>query len=235
MVTRGHVTADVGTDHAYLPIYLVAEGISPRAVASDVSKAAALKASAHVRDAGLSDRITVSVRDGLKGYSPSEADTLVITGMGGPLIIRILEESIQTALSFKEIILSPQSEIASVRRWLYQNGFCLTDEALIRDGDHHYFILKLCPPEEGQDDVYSSFADDGQKHSNAYRYGPILLARKDAALKDYLTREIGRLDQAIACVSKETDREATERNIQRLRQLESEKEAACSALMSLII
>ena len=233
MVTRGHVTADVGTDHAYLPICLVSEGISPKAIASDVSKAAALKASAHVREAGLSDKINVFVRDGLTGYIPFEADTLIISGMGGPLMIRILENSIETALSFKEMILSPQSEIASVRRWLYQQGFCLTDEALIRDGDHDYFILKLCPPQEGQSDAYASFDNDGQM--TAYRYGPILLARKDPGLKDYLNREIGRLDKAIAGVSKGINREAGERKNQRLRQLEDEKEAACSALMLLTI
>ena len=235
MVTKGHVTADVGTDHAYLPIYLVSEGISPHAIASDVSKAAALKASAHVRDAGLSDKISVFVRDGLTGYSRFEADTLVISGMGGPLMIRILENRKETVLSFKEIILSPQSEIASVRRWLYHQGFCLTDEALIRDGDHDYFILKLCPPQAGQPDAYASFGDDGQRRIMAYRYGPILLARKDPALKEFLTREIARLDKAIACVSKGTNREPTERKNQRSRQLKSEKEAACSALMSLTI
>ena len=235
MVTKGHVIADVGTDHAYLPIYLVSEGISPKAVASDVSTAAVQKASAHVQEAGLSDQISVCVRDGLIGYSPLEADTLVITGMGGPLIIRILEDSKETAFSFKEIILSPQSEIASVRRWLYQQGFCLTDEALIRDGDHDYFVLKLCPPQEGQTDVYASFTDDKMKRITAYRFGPILLTRKDPVLKDYLKREIGRLDKAIACVKEGISREAGERKHHRLRQLEDEKEAACSALMSLTI
>lgn len=235
LVTKGHVTADVGTDHAYLPICLVSEGISPRVIASDVSKAAALRASAHIQEAGLSDRISVFVRDGLNGYRPFEAETLVISGMGGPLMIRILESSKETALSFKEIILSPQSEIASVRRWLYQQGFCLTDEAMVRDGDHDYFILKLCPAQEGQADVYATFDDDGQGRTIAYRYGPILMARKDPVLKDYLVREIERLDQAIACVLKGTDREVTDRKNQRLRKLESEKETACSALMSLTI
>lgn len=235
MVTKGHVTADVGTDHAYLPIYLVNEGISPQVIASDVSKAAVMKASAHVQEVALTDKINVFVRDGLNGYRPFEAETLVISGMGGPLMIRILGSAKETALSFKEIILSPQSEIASVRRWLYQQGFCLTDEALIRDGDHDYFILKLCPPQSEQADVYASFADDMQERTIAYRYGPILMARKDPALKDYLKREIVRLDKAIACISKGTNREATERKNQRLRQLESEKETACSALMSLTI
>ena len=111
MVREGSVVADVGTDHALLPVSLVRSGVCPRAAASDISCDAARRAEKNVREAGLADRISVHVRDGLNGYESGDADVLVISGMGGPLMIRILSENPDLTESFGEMILSPQSEI----------------------------------------------------------------------------------------------------------------------------
>ena len=226
LVTRGTSAADIGTDHAYLPIALVSEGICPRAVASDISPAAAAGAADHVSQAGLSERIAVCVRDGLNGYEKGKEDTLVISGMGGPLIISILESERDIAGSFKEMILSPQSEVASVRRWLFYNGYCLTNERIVRDGKHDYFIMKARIGEE------KSYAQDAAARAAGFLYGPILLRRKDPVLTSFVRREISRLDKAAQEILS-SGQDLSGRRLERLKALETEKEAACTALMLL--
>ena len=93
-VPKGSNIADIGTDHGYVPIYLVREGQAEHAVAMDVRKGPLERARAHVAEAGLGSRIDVRLSDGLAGLKPGEADCVVIAGMGGELIIHILEEGV---------------------------------------------------------------------------------------------------------------------------------------------
>ena len=94
-VTPGHRVADVGTDHGYIPIYLVERGLCPAACAMDVNRGPLARAEEHIRQEGLSDRIGVRLSDGLEKLSPEETDTVVISGMGGELICRILREGVR--------------------------------------------------------------------------------------------------------------------------------------------
>lgn len=91
MVTPGLVLADIGTDHAYIPIYLVEQQIIPRAIAADANRGPLARASAHIREHALEEKIETRLSDGLAAFSPEEAQSIVIAGMGGALTIRILE------------------------------------------------------------------------------------------------------------------------------------------------
>ena len=148
MVTPGNRLADIGTDHAYLPIWLVREGRCPTAIAADLRQGPLLAAHAHVCEAGLGGRIYLRLSDGLKEIAPGEADTITITGMGGPLICRILADGRAVARSAKELILSPQSDVPEVRRFLLGHGFIITDETMVREDGKYYVIIKAEPDED---------------------------------------------------------------------------------------
>ena len=125
MAEPGDRLADIGTDHGYLPIYLVEQNIAPSAIAMDVVEGPLARAFAHVREHGLEEKIVLRKSDGFEKLLPGEADAAVIAGMGGPLMIRILEEGKKTAESLKYLILSPQSDIPAVRRYLKSGGVFL--------------------------------------------------------------------------------------------------------------
>ncbi|MDE6204046.1 MAG: class I SAM-dependent methyltransferase, partial [Lachnospiraceae bacterium] len=111
MVTKGSRVCDVGCDHGYVPIYLVRQGISPAVLAMDINKGPLLKAREHVMRAGLKEYIRLRLSDGLDGYVPGEAETLICAGMGGRLMQRILTRQPHKTADFQELILQPQSEV----------------------------------------------------------------------------------------------------------------------------
>ena len=90
LVRPGSRVADIGTDHGYLPVYLVKEGICPRAIAADLRSGPLESARRHVTAAGLSDRIDLRLGDGLTPIEPQEVDDMIIAGMGGETIAGIL-------------------------------------------------------------------------------------------------------------------------------------------------
>ncbi len=91
MVSPGCRLADVGTDHAYIPIYLMQNGVIPQAVAMDINQGPLLRATENIRRYGLTGRIETRLSDGLEKLQAGEADTILIAGMGGLLMVRILE------------------------------------------------------------------------------------------------------------------------------------------------
>lgn len=92
MVTPGMVLADIGTDHAYIPIDLVERGVIPRAIAADVNPGPLFRAEEHIREHGLDDRIATRLCDGLTAFEAGEVQSIVIAGMGGALTVRILQD-----------------------------------------------------------------------------------------------------------------------------------------------
>ena len=120
MVTKGNVVADIGCDHAYTSIYLCQAGIAPRVIAMDVNKGPLRGAMAHVEEAKLAEQIDIRLSNGLEKLLPGEADTVLLCGMGGLLMIKILSDYPETTASVKELILQPQSEVGEVRHFLHK-------------------------------------------------------------------------------------------------------------------
>ena len=108
-VTAGYTLADIGTDHAYIPIELVRTGHIPQAIAMDVNRGPLERAEENIREHGLSGRISTRLSDGFSAMEPGEADSAVIAGMGGGLTIRILKDGECVVNTLKECILQPQS------------------------------------------------------------------------------------------------------------------------------
>ena len=142
MVTAGNRLADVGTDHGYVPIYLYEKKIVPHAIAMDIRKGPLERAKLHIAEAGLQDKIETRLSDGLSALGPGEADSIVIAGMGGPLMIRILSAHPEVTASAKELILQPQSEVEKVRAWLCEKNYEITEEHMVFEEGKYYPMFK---------------------------------------------------------------------------------------------
>lgn len=145
LVTGGNRLADVGTDHGYIPIALVKEDKIPRAIAMDVNQGPLGRAGEHIREFGLSTYIETRLSDGLAGLKPGEADTVLIAGMGGMLMVRILEEGGHCLGTIKELILQPQSDIWEVRTWLGRHGFRIDLEDIVEEEGKYYPMFRAVP------------------------------------------------------------------------------------------
>ena len=146
LVTEGNRLVDVGCDHGYLPVYLVEKKKIPGAIAADVGKGPLSRAEEHIRQSGLEAYIETRLSNGLQEIEKGEGDTLVIAGMGGPLMERILTEGRRALGGFRELILQPQSDVPHVRRFLSREGFSHHggEDRPGRAGKF-YFIIKAVP------------------------------------------------------------------------------------------
>lgn len=185
-VPAGAVVADIGTDHAYLPVYLVRRGIAPRAVAGDVHRKPYEAALATVRACELEDRIDVRLGDGLQVLAPGEADVVVLAGMGGKTVCSILTAGRSVLAKVQRLIIQPMRDISLVRRWLLANGWRLADEDMAREGGHYYFIMAAEP---GQEKVKDAFW---------LELGPRLLEKRHELLHDYLLKRLREIDTVLA-------------------------------------
>lgn len=140
-VPQGTRMADIGTDHAYLPIELVQNNIAVSAVAGDVHIGPYRAAKDNIESLGLKDKISVRFGDGLSVISPEEVDTVVIAGMGGSTIIKILSSNPEVTSRLSRLILQPMLATGTVRRWLSANKWRIINEALVQDDGKLYEIL----------------------------------------------------------------------------------------------
>ena len=139
-LTRGGSVADVGTDHAYLPIYLVQEGIVSHALACDINEGPILSARKNIAEAGLLDRIDTLQTDGLHGVEAYSPDNIMIFGMGGELIARILSEAPWIKRESVGLILQPMSRVSVLREWLLKNGFAIVGETVTFEDKYYQTV-----------------------------------------------------------------------------------------------
>ena len=142
LIPQGAVIADIGTDHAYIPVSVCESGHCPSAIAADIVPGPLAAAVAHVRGAGLTDRIDCRLGDGLTCVKAGEVDGAVICGMGGPLMVRILQTSYAVWQSLKFVVLQPQSDAGALRRYLYEHGWHIDDGRL-------YELMRAVPGQAG--------------------------------------------------------------------------------------
>ena len=176
-VSRGNRTADVGCDHAYTSIYLVDRGIAPQVIAMDVNAGPLARAKENVRKFGMEEKISLRLSDGLAKLLPGEADTVLIAGMGGPLMERILTACPDTLATVKELVLQPQSEIGEFRRFVQSVGFRITEEDMLVEDGKYYTILRA---ERGEDVPWTE---------EEYLYGKRLRKKALPVLQEFLEEE----------------------------------------------
>lgn len=215
MVTEGNRLVDVGCDHGYLPVYLMLNHKISGAIATDVGKGPLERAQEHIAQYGMSQYIEARLCDGLKGVRSGEGDTLVIAGMGGPLMEKILTEGSEALPGFQELILQPQSDIPHFRHFLMDYGFQIIQEEMILEDGKYYPMMKAVPGREKK-----SWTKEEEM------FGKILLEELHPVLHKYLEREL-RIREEIAGQLKKATGEGAKK---RLDEVEEEKQLIMAAL-----
>jgi len=152
-IEKCDVIADVGSDHAYLPIYLINNGKADKVIATDINVGPAEISRKRIKRFRLEDRIEVRVGDGLKVLDNDEADVIIIAGMGGLLIQSILSESLEVAKSADKIILQPMRDSRLLIKWLLDNSFSILEGKIVKEKDKYYEVIWCCYDEKSRNDV----------------------------------------------------------------------------------
>ncbi len=179
MVSKGNRVADIGCDHAHTSIWLIQNGIAESCIAMDLRKGPLSHADENIRMCRCENKIQTRLSDGLFALNPGEADCILITGMGGSLMTRILTDGLSCVLEAKELILQPQSDIGMVRHFIYSHGFCITEERCCTDYGKFYLSIHAVRG-ENPEEPYSDCE---------FEYGRILPAEENPIYRDYLKNE----------------------------------------------
>lgn len=176
-VKSGGIVADIGCDHAFTSIYLVEKKLASGAIAMDINKEPLKRAWQHIQEAGMEEYISVRLSNGARELKKGEADTILISGMGGALIADILKESIDIIKHAEELVLSPQSEIYIVRHFLHDNGFKIASEDMVEEQGKFYVVIRAVP------------GSQSYKEESGYIYGEYLINNKNRVLEKFLLKE----------------------------------------------
>lgn len=141
LVRQGAVLADIGTDHAHLPIFLLEKGRIERAVCSDINKGPLSSAENNAKAVGVSERIKFVLTDGAAALFGLGVTDYAICGMGGELIADIIDRAEQLRDGSLRLILQPMTKQAHLRRYLYKNGFEIECESYSSEGERHYVAM----------------------------------------------------------------------------------------------
>lgn len=140
-VRFGRVAADIGTDHGFLPIYLIRREICPRVIACDLREEPLKRARENIKAAGLEDQIELRLSDGLQKLHPKEASDIILAGMGGELMAGILAAASWLQNSDYRLILQPMSRAEMLRAYLFDMGFAIRQEAALFDAGRVYTVI----------------------------------------------------------------------------------------------
>ena len=186
-VREGKRFADIGTDHAYLPIYLMDKGIISCAVAADINQGPLDKAQENITKYGFNESISTVLCDGLSKIEPDSVDDIAIFGMGGELIVKIIDEASWVKDTDKRLILQPMTHPEKLREYLTKNGFLIVGETLSFDRGKIY--QTICAQYDGIVREYDAFT---------YAFGEYILKDKDNLLIELMEMTKNKLERKIS-------------------------------------
>ncbi len=177
--------ADIGCDHGYVAIELIRSNACDKVIAMDVKKAPLERAKGNIRNYGMQDAIETRLSDGAAALLPNEADGIICAGMGGRLVISIMERSQTLVRSMKQLVLQPQSELCEVRRYLRLNGYAADKEDIVFEDGKYYPMMRAIPL---KDESIRRTDDRASEKLIRVRdtYGPCLLENAHPVLKEYI-------------------------------------------------
>jgi len=193
LVPHNAALADIGTDHAYLPAWLLGRGQVRRAIAADINQGPLDRAKLTAQQYNCTDKMEFRLCDGLAGIAPEEVDTIVIAGMGGETIAAILQAATWVCNGRYTLILQPMSAQPDLRGWLWYNGFSIEKEELIREGDKLYNIL------------VASYGGAIELTAGEEWAGRQYQGMGQPLRSEYLTRLLDKVDRAIVGISRGKD------------------------------
>ena len=212
LIPVGANLVDIGTDHGYVPIWLLQNQRIASAIAMDVNKGPLARAKENRDKYGFSEVMDLRLSNGFEKLQPGEGDSVLIAGMGGPLMIRIIEEGRKNASSIQTWVLQPQSEIPSVRRYLHEHDFIIVEEIMLKDEGKYYMAMKAVPGKEASWNRLD------------YLFGKYLLEQKHSVLKEFIEKET-ELYKKISQQLIESNQTASERYQEVVGYLEDLKQA----------
>lgn len=208
MVPAGHIAADVGCDHGFVSIYLIQKGICPSVYAADVRPGPLGRAKEHILQYGLQDFIMPVLSDGLREIPVGEsgADVMIAAGMGGKLMLRIMQDAASKMEQLSACVLEPQSEVWLVRRYLEQTGFMIVRESMVFEEGKYYpvifavnerkpengdFVMKACSQRARlRERMAAEGFTDGECQRAEEWLGALLILEKNTVLLSYLEHTI---------------------------------------------
>ena len=202
-VPQSTIVGDIGTDHGYIPIYLIERKISKKVIATDISRNSLDKIIQYAKSIKYEKDIDIRLGDGLETIKPFEIDTVIIAGMGGLLIRDILDKEKEKRDSITYFILQPNIATKELREYLYKNNFEIIDEKLIKEDKKFYEIIYA---KKGKsyvvEDIY-------------FEIGEKLVFNKDPLLKEFINDKIKRIEGIL----EELKDKRTEKSMERYREL----------------
>lgn len=210
LVEPGKTAADIGTDHGYVPIELVRRGICCRALAMDVRRGPLDGAKKNIRAYGLEGKIETRLSDGLAKLSPGEADRIVIAGMGGSLMQRLLIEGEAVARAAGQLVLSPQSDLEGFRRFLQESHYRIEQEAMVWEDGKYYTILLV---HDGEPEPYAE---------DEYCYGKRIRSEDRALKTEYIQKRLQHFQE----LYRNLKESGSEKAASRLAEVERERSLA---------
>lgn len=189
LVTPALRAADIGCDHGYVSIWLVRQGICPRVIAMDVNRGPLRRAQENIASYAVADYIETRLSNGAAELRENEADSLILAGMGGRLMLRILSESSRVTETAAEWIMQPQSEVGMVRRCLRLKGHHIVQENMMKEDGKYYPMFRVIP-----NGIQAQAIEEDIRTQACDRYGALLLQQKHPVLQEYLRLEKQKLE-----------------------------------------
>lgn len=223
--------ADIGSDHAFLPLYAVSRGLCRKAVAGDVHDGPLRAARANIRASGLEDRVEARKGDGLAVLGPGEADVIAIAGMGGATMAGILEAGKDKLAGAAKLLLQPNVGAPIVRRWLQDNGWVLQDECVVEEAGLFYEILEAGPATGDEHlwllhGLYAPFTVAGMtvEEDLLMQLGPHLVRKPTEAFFAKWAEELAKREKIAAGMMRAKHAEAMDKRARMLKEAEMIRE-----------
>lgn len=196
-VPKGAKFADIGTDHGYLPVWLILNGAVESAIAADLREGPLERARQTAARYGAAERMDFRLCDGLAGIMPEEADVIAIAGMGGDTVAAILDAAPWTKGPGKTLLLQPMTAQPDLRAWLQTHGYAIRGERIAREGKRLYSVWTVTGGEMPPLSPGELWA--GKQSSSPLRgeYLDHIAAKADKALRGHLAASM-RDEAAIA-------------------------------------
>ena len=193
-INIAETVADIGSDHAYLPIYLVLNKKVKKVIASDINNGPVKLSQKRIRVYGAESNIEVRKGNGLAVLGVGEAEVIVIAGMGGILIEEILTRDTKIATAAKTLILQPMRDSDRVRKWLQQNNFRIIEEELVREEHKIYEIIWAEYSNENVNRTYSCLPED------LMLVGKRIIDKKHLLAGEFVDKKISEMQKIIDIV-----------------------------------
>lgn len=179
LLPEGLRVADIGCDHGFVSIYLIQEEKAKKVIAMDINEGPLLRAKEHIWENGLENQIETRLSDGFEKIEDGEIDLAVIAGMGGRLVLKMIEEKLSMIQTMRALVLQPQSDLALVRHRLNEWGFVFEEENMVLEEGKYYPAFRVSYSGENKKSLLEEEAS----------FGPLLLKEKNPVLLSYLEKE----------------------------------------------